>query len=65
MLLVLLVTDIARKGSHIWAVGDQLDAVERALGVRLANGAAYLDGCMSRKKQVVPPLERTLAGTAG
>ncbi len=65
VLLVLLVTDIGRKGSHIWATGDRLEAVEHALGVRFIDGAAYLDGCMSRKKQVVPPLERALAGSAG
>lgn len=65
MMLVLLVTDIGRKGSHIWAAGDRLDAVERALGARLVDGAAYLEGCMSRKKQVVPPLERALAGSPG
>jgi len=61
-LVVLLVTDIGKKGSHIWCAGDHLDVVERAFGVRLADGAAFLDGCMSRKKQVVPPLERVLAG---
>ena len=57
-LALLLVTDIGRKGSHVWGVGDRLEVVERALGVRFVDGAAYLDGCMSRKKQVVPPLER-------
>lgn len=60
-LVLLLVTDIGKKGSHVWSVGDGLAIVERALGVHLEDGAAYLDGCMSRKKQVVPPLERALA----
>ncbi len=64
-LVVLLVTDITRKGSHVWCAGDLLEAVERAFGTRLVDGAAYLDGCMSRKKQVVPPLERALADRAG
>jgi len=63
-LAVLLVTDITRKGSHVWCAGGQLAAVERAFGTRLVDGAAYLDGCMSRKKQVVPPLEQALAQRA-
>lgn len=61
---LLLVTDITRKGSHVWAVGHGLDTVAAALGVTWTDGGAFLDGCMSRKKQVVPPLERAFAGMA-
>lgn len=60
-LALLLVTDIGRQGSHVWCAGDGLDAVERAFGLRLGEGGAWLAGCMSRKKQVVPPLERAMA----
>ena len=60
-LVLLLVTDIGRKGSHLWCAGDGAQHVERAFGVRLVDGVAYVDGCMSRKKQVVPPLERAFA----
>lgn len=59
---LLLVTDIARKGSHLWFAGDRRDVLEAAIGQPLVDGAAYLDGCMSRKKQLVPPLERAFAG---
>jgi len=64
-LVMLLVTDITRKGSHLWCAGGLLEAVERAFGTRLVDGAVYLDGCMSRKKQVVPPLEQALTHRAG
>lgn len=58
--VILMLTDITRKGSHIWFVGDRRDVLEQALGRPLVDDAAYIDGCMSRKKQVVPPLEQAL-----
>jgi manganese-dependent inorganic pyrophosphatase len=61
-LTMLLVTDIGAKGSHLWVVGERSAVVEQAFGGPLVDGGIYLDGCMSRKKQVVPPLERALAG---
>lgn len=63
-LTMLLVTGIVAKGSHLWVVGDHAGVVEQAFGVSLIDGGLYLDGCMSRKKQVVPPLERAFAGLA-
>lgn len=61
--VLLLVTDIGRKGSHVWFVGDRGDLLERAIGRPLVAGEAYVDGWMSRKKQVVPPLEQAFATT--
>jgi manganese-dependent inorganic pyrophosphatase len=59
--VVLMVTDISRKGSHIWFAGDRGDILERAIGRPLIDGGAYVDGLMSRKKQLVPPLEPAFA----
>jgi len=59
---LLLVTDITRKGSHLWVAGPGEAVAGQAFGLPLQDGGVYLDGCMSRKKQVVPPLERALAG---
>ncbi len=56
--VILLVTDIGRKGSHVWFAGDRGDLLERAIGRPLVEGGAYVEGWMSRKKQVVPPLEQ-------
>ncbi len=60
---IMLVTDITRKGSHVWVVGDRREVVEQALGQLLVDEAMYVDGCMSRKKQVVPPLDQAFART--
>jgi manganese-dependent inorganic pyrophosphatase len=62
--VILLVTDIGKKGSHIWFAGDRRDVLEQALGRRLIDDGAYLEGCMSRKKQVVPPLEEAFVDAA-
>ena len=53
--VVLMVTDIVREGSEIVAVGA-LRPIERALGVSLAGGSAWMPGVLSRKKQVASRL---------
>jgi manganese-dependent inorganic pyrophosphatase len=58
---ILLVTDIGKRGSHIWFAGDRRDVLEQALGQPLVDDATFVAGCMSRKQQVVPPLERAFA----
>lgn len=63
-LVILIGTDITRKGSHLWAAGDGLDVVERAFDCSLAGEGAFLEGCMSRKKQIVPVLETAFAAAA-
>lgn len=53
--VVLMVTDIVREGSEVLAVGN-VRAVERALGISLAEGSAWMPGVLSRKKQVAARL---------
>ena len=53
--VVLMVTDIVREGSEILAVGNTR-AVERALGISLVSGSAWMHGVLSRKKQVAARL---------
>lgn len=55
---LLMLTDIGKRGSHFWLVGERRELAERALGQPLGDAGAFVAGCMSRKKQVVPPLER-------
>jgi manganese-dependent inorganic pyrophosphatase len=50
-LVMLMATDIMREGSEIFAVGKTRIA-ERALGVSLADGSAWMPGVLSRKKQI-------------
>lgn len=54
-LFVLMVTDIVREGSEILAVG-KTRVVERALGISLTSGSAWMPGVLSRKKQVAARL---------
>ena len=53
---VFVVTNILDSDSDILVLGDNLDKVEAAFDVKLADGRASLPGVVSRKKQVVPPL---------
>ncbi|HID47641.1 MAG TPA: manganese-dependent inorganic pyrophosphatase [Methanothermococcus okinawensis] len=56
-LILFLITDIMRGGSEVLVVGNK-EAFERAFNVKLEGKSIYLEGVMSRKKQIVPPLER-------
>lgn len=60
-LVILIGTDITRKGSYLWAVGERLDVVERAFHCVLSEEGTFLEGLMSRKKQIVPVLEAAFA----
>lgn len=53
--VVLMVTDVVREGSWIIAEG-KTRLVERGLGVRLTEGSVWLDGVLSRKKQIAAKL---------
>lgn len=57
----LLLTDIMREGSELLVVGDDLSLVEKAFDTSIVAGKAWLEGVLSRKKQVVPPLEKAFA----
>ncbi|ALO33560.1 inorganic pyrophosphatase [Colwellia sp. MT41] len=53
----LLLTDIMKEGSELLVASDSDTLAEQAFGVALHDGKAWLDGVLSRKKQVVPPLQ--------
>lgn len=55
-LVVVILTDIVREGSELLAVGD-VDLACTALGAEeLREGAVWMPGVMSRKKQVAAPI---------
>ncbi|MCC5860933.1 MAG: manganese-dependent inorganic pyrophosphatase [Gammaproteobacteria bacterium] len=62
-LMVLMVTDIGRRGSHFWAAGPVREQLARVLGnaVDPVQGL-WAEGWMSRKKQLVPALEAAISG---
>jgi manganese-dependent inorganic pyrophosphatase len=53
----LLLTDIMKEGSELLVASDSDTLAEQAFGIAPQNGKAWLDGVLSRKKQVVPPLQ--------
>ena len=57
---MLLLTDIMKEGSELLMASDDPQKIAQAFGkdpAQLAQGNLWLDGVMSRKKQVVPALE--------
>jgi manganese-dependent inorganic pyrophosphatase len=54
---LLLLTDIIKVGSEILVVSDDENIVKKAFKKDIKNNSFWLDGCLSRKKQVVPILE--------
>lgn len=54
---ILLLTDIMKEGSELLVVSENESVIEKAYDVKLDNGRVWIDGIMSRKKQVVPPLQ--------
>jgi manganese-dependent inorganic pyrophosphatase len=59
--VLLLLTDIIQEGSQMLIASDDGSVVEKAFGVGPENDEVWLSGVMSRKKQVVPNLEKTFA----
>jgi manganese-dependent inorganic pyrophosphatase len=57
--VLLLLTDIMREGSEILVATNSLDKIESAFGVKIIDSKVWIDGVLSRKKQVVPPLEKS------
>lgn len=60
-LFLLVTTDILNNNSIGLALGKQASAVEEAFKVKLDNKTALLEGVVSRKSQIVPPLTDVLS----
>lgn len=53
---LLFVTDIIKNGSYLFFNDNSEEILEDAYGIEHANQGVYLDGMVSRKKQMLPPL---------
>ena len=60
--VLLLLTDIMNEGSQMLIASADEGIIERAYGKQVADSQVWLDGVLSRKKQVVPPLQDAFAG---
>lgn len=56
-LFLLMITNILDSNSRLLVVGEPKDVVEKAFGQKLVDDKMDLAGVVSRKKQVVPPLQ--------
>lgn len=51
---ILVITDIINAGSMLLVTGETHSIIERAFNVKVVDNRAWLEGVVSRKKQVVP-----------
>ncbi len=56
--VLLLLTDIMQEGSQLLVVSDDVSKIENAFDIKLEDAQAWLKGVMSRKKQIIPFLEK-------
>lgn len=57
-LFVLAITDILNSNSEIIALGNRIDIIEK--NCKLENNRAFLEGVVSRKKQLLPMIEKSI-----
>lgn len=62
VLITLMVTEILNQGTDLLFVGNK-EIIENAFNKKVETNSVYLDGVLSRKKQVVPPIEKVFRST--
>jgi manganese-dependent inorganic pyrophosphatase len=55
--MLVLLTDIMKEGSQLLCVSDDVSKIEAAFGKKLVNNQVWLEGVLSRKKQVIPQVQ--------
>lgn len=56
--VLLMLTDVMKEGTEMLVLSDDIALVDAALGAKAQANAVWLPGVMSRKKQVIPNLEK-------
>ncbi len=59
-LFVLAITDILNSDSEIIALGEKTGVIKVAFGKELENDKAFLEGVVSRKKQILPNIDKNI-----
>lgn len=59
-LFVLAITDILNSNSEIIALGEKTGVIKVAFGKELENDKAFLEGVVSRKKQILPNIDKNI-----
>lgn len=55
--MIVLLTDIMKEGSQALVVSDDVSKFENAFDVKLENNQVWMEGVLSRKKQIIPFLQ--------
>lgn len=55
--VLIMLTDVMKEASDLLFVGSPVDKFEKAFAGKMENNSIYKKGVLSRKKQVIPPLE--------
>ncbi len=55
--VLIMLTDVMKEASDLLFVGKPVDKFEKAFDGKMENNSIYKKGVLSRKKQVIPPLE--------
>ena len=59
-LFILAITDILNSNSQIIALGNKSKVTEKAFGKELENNSMFLEGVVSRKKQILPNIDKNI-----
>ena len=59
-LFVFAITDILNSNSEIIALGEKVEVIRAAFGKALENDKAFLEGVVSRKKQLLPDIDKNM-----
>lgn len=57
---VLAITDILNSNSEILVLGNKAEIVEKAFDTKLVDNRAFLEGVVSRKKQLLPNIDKNV-----
>jgi manganese-dependent inorganic pyrophosphatase len=57
-LFMCVITDVMNSNSQGIVLGERSDLAAKAFGTTFDNNTAFLPGVVSRKKQIIPPLEK-------
>ena len=56
--VLFMLTDVVKEGTDLLVVSEDTALIEKAFNGKLSNGAMWIPGMMSRKKQTVPPMQK-------
>ena len=59
-LFVFAITDILNSNSEVIALGKRVDAVEKGFDKKLEDNKMFLEGVVSRKKQLLPVIDKNI-----